>query len=39
MAHTCELREQKPQPTLIIRTRTPVADLPQVLGNVFKAVA
>lgn len=35
MAYTCELTKQEHQPTLTVRTRTAVEDLPQVLGRVY----
>jgi len=38
MTHSCELLELQPQPTLIVRTRTAVQDLPQVLGQAYDAI-
>jgi len=38
MTYQCELLELQPQPTLIIRTRTPVQDLPRVLGEAYKTI-
>ncbi len=35
MEYKCELVEQPAQPIVSIRTRTPVGDMPQVLGNAF----
>jgi effector-binding domain-containing protein len=34
----CELLERAPQPTLVIRTRTPVQSLPQVVGQAYGAI-
>ena len=39
MAYKCEVKEQPPQPTLSIRTRTSVEELPQVLGKAYGAIA
>lgn len=39
MPHQCEVVERSPQPTLSIRTRTSVQKLPQVLGQVYGAIA
>lgn len=39
MTHTCQAQEQPVQPTLTIRTRTPVDALPQIVGQAFGAVA
>lgn len=39
MSYDCELREQHAQPTLIIRTRAAVQELPQVLGQAFRKIA
>jgi len=39
MSYKCEAKEQSAQPTLSIRTRTPVQDLPQVLGKAYGAIA
>jgi hypothetical protein len=33
MSLNCEIVEQQEQPTLTIRTRTSVQEMPQVLGN------
>ncbi len=35
MSYNCEVKEQPAQPVLAIRTRTPVQQLPQVLGEVY----
>jgi effector-binding domain-containing protein len=35
MSYNCEVKEQQPQPVLSIRRRTPVQQLPQVLGEVY----
>ncbi len=35
MSHKCELKEQSPQATVGIRTRTPVQDLSKVLGEAY----
>ncbi|KAA3657756.1 MAG: AraC family transcriptional regulator [Chloroflexi bacterium] len=35
MSYNCEVKEQPAQPVLSIRTRTPVQQLPQVLGEVY----
>lgn len=34
----CEMREQPVQPTLVVRTTTPVRDLPNAMGHAFEAV-
>jgi len=39
MSYKCEVREQPAQPTLSIRTRTPVQALAQVLGRVYGTIA
>jgi effector-binding domain-containing protein len=39
MAHECDVKEQSSQPTLAIRTRTPVGELSQVLGQAYGAIA
>lgn len=39
MSYQCEVREQPVQPTLSIRTRTPVQALAQVLGRVYGTIA
>ncbi|MBN1425218.1 GyrI-like domain-containing protein [Candidatus Fermentibacteria bacterium] len=39
MSYQCELREQPAQPTLAIRTRTSVQNLPQVIGKAFGDIA
>lgn len=39
MSLNCEIVEQQVQPTLTIRTRTPVQEMPQVLGNGYGAIA
>ena len=38
MSYQCEAKEQPAQPTLSIRTRTPVQDLPQELGKAYGAI-
>ena len=39
MVYECEIKEQPAQPTLSIRTRTPVQEMPQVLGQAYGAIA
>jgi effector-binding domain-containing protein len=39
MTYQCELAEQSAQPTLSIRTRAAVQDLPQLFGRVYGALA
>jgi len=39
MSYECEVKEQAAQPTLSIRTRTSVQDIPQVLGKAYGAIA
>jgi len=39
MSYKCEVKNQSTQPTLSIRTRTPVQDLPRVLGEAYGAIA
>lgn len=39
MSYECEVKEQAAQPTLSVRTRTPVQGLPQVLGRIYGTVA
>ncbi len=39
MVRECELKEQVAQPTLSVRTRTPVQDLPKALGAAYSAIA
>ena len=39
MSYKCEVKEQSTQPTLSIRTRTPVQDILQVLGKAYGAIA
>ena len=39
MEYNCELKEQPAQPTLSIRTRTVVENLPQAIGKAFGDVA
>ena len=39
MSYKCEVREQVPQPTLSIRIRTQVQDLPQVLEKGYGTIA
>ncbi len=38
MTYRCEIREQAAQPTLAIRTRTSVQDLPQLIGRCYGAI-
>ncbi len=38
MPYECEISEQAAQPTLTIRTRTPVEELPHVLGKGYGAI-
>lgn len=38
MTHQFELRDRQPQPTLVIRTRASVQDMPQVLGQAWGAI-
>ena len=38
MPHNCELIERSDQPTLSIRTRTAVQNLPQVLGDAYAKI-
>jgi effector-binding domain-containing protein len=38
MAYACERIEQPRQPTLIVRTRAPVARLPEVLGPAWSSI-
>ena len=39
MAYECEIKEQPAQPTLSIRTRTPLQEMPQILGQAYGAIA
>ena len=39
MEYSCEMKEQAPQPTLTIRTRTAVQNLPQVMGESYGTIA
>jgi len=39
MSYNCEIKEQTTQPTLSIRTRAAVQDLPRVMGEAFGAIA
>ena len=39
MNFQCEIKEQSPQPTLSIRTRTPVDKLPLLLGEAYGKIA
>ena len=39
MSYQCEVREQPAQPTLTIRTRTSIQDLPQLIGKAYGAIA
>lgn len=39
MNYQCEIKEQAAQPTVSIRTRAAVQDLPQVMGQVFGEIA
>ena len=38
MSYPCEIKEQASQPTLVVRTRAAVQDLPQVLGRCYGSV-
>ena len=38
MSYQCEVKEQPPQPTLTIRTRTSVQNLPQLIGKSYGAI-
>ncbi len=39
MSYKCELRVQVPKATMTVRIRTPVSQLPQVLGKAFGEIA
>lgn len=39
MEYSCEMKEQTSQPTLTIRTRTAVQNLPQVMGESYGTIA
>jgi len=39
MSYQCEVREQGPDATMTVRTRTPVSQLPQVLGQAYGEIA
>jgi len=39
MSYKCELKEQPARPTMAIRTRAAVEDLPRVLGEVYGTIA
>jgi len=39
MTYQCELKKQPAQPTLVIRTRTAVEGLPQLMGETYGAIA
>lgn len=39
MSYHCEFKNQPAQPTLMIRTRTPLQNLQQVIGESFGAIA
>lgn len=39
MSHQCEVVEQPTQPTLSIRTRTPIQNMQQELGQAYGAIA
>lgn len=39
LSYPCEVKEQAAQPTLTIRTRTSVQNLPQALGQAYGAIA
>ena len=39
MSYKCEVKEQTTQPTLAIRTRVSVQDLPQTFGKAYRAIA
>jgi effector-binding domain-containing protein len=38
MAYQCAINEYQPRPTLVVRTRVAVQNLPQTLGSAFGAV-
>lgn len=38
MSYACELSERAMQPVLCIRTRTPVTELPRVIGGVYAQI-
>ena len=38
MLYECKILERTAQPVLAIRTRTPVADLPQIMGKTYRAI-
>lgn len=38
MAYNCEVKEQAAQPTLVVRKRAPVDELPRVLGESYLAI-
>jgi effector-binding domain-containing protein len=38
MTYNCEILEKESQPVLSIRTRTAVENLPQVMGNAYRAI-
>jgi len=38
MPFECQIKHQEQQPTLIVRTRTPVSELPSTLGAAYGAV-
>jgi effector-binding domain-containing protein len=39
MAFTCEIKEQLPQPSLCVRTRTPLEKLPEAIGRYIMVIA
>ena len=39
IAFQCEIKEQEPQPTLSLRVRTPIQDLPHLLGESYGKIA
>jgi effector-binding domain-containing protein len=39
MEYKCELKEQIAQPALSVRTRTPVGNLPKVMGDSYMSIA
>lgn len=38
MSYKCEIKERSAQPTLVVRTRTPVQNISQVLGQAYGTV-
>lgn len=39
MSYNCEVKEQQAQPVFVIRARTPVQQLPQVMGEAYGKIA